>query len=78
MEDNLDFPDFLKRRKGERRPKGPAKVLAMPVTPSSWARIQEQRKAKSRGRVAKMLAIKADREAAAAGKTWDAVRGGWR
>jgi hypothetical protein len=51
-------------------------------TPESWRRLEQQRKAqrkvKARGRVAKMLARKADREAATAGLVWDTMRGAWR
>ena len=84
-DDDLEIPDFLKRRKGE-----PA-VPWQPLPGSFEARVQEQhekwreleqqrrdeKKAKSRGRVARMLAIKADRSAAAAGKTWDFNRSVW-
>lgn len=79
MDDNLVIPDFLNRKTNGVKPqREPATVYAMPVTPSSWEKIEAQRKEKARGRVAKMLAIKRDREAAASGKVWDVVRGGWK
>lgn len=79
MDDNLIIPDFLDRKKnGVRSATGKATVYAMPIKPSSWERLEERRKEKARGRIAKMLARKAEREAVAAGKTWDAVRGGWK
>lgn len=76
--DLWEIPDFLKLKKGDRRPVGKAKVLAMPVTPSAWARIQERKKLKARARIGKMKAVLADRQALKDGKTWDVVRGGWR
>ena len=79
MDDNLEIPDFLNRKTNGLKPeRGPAKVFAMAISPSSWERLEERRKEKSRGRVAKMLARKAERAAVAAGKVWDTERGGWR
>ena len=46
----------------------------------TWLILEQQRnhrKAKARGRVAKMLAIKADRNAAKTGKTWNTNKGRW-
>lgn len=78
MDDNLIIPDFLNRKKNGIKPATAATVYAMPIKQSSWQRLEERRKAKSRARVAKMLAVKSDRNAAKAGKVWDAERGGWK
>ena len=81
MSHDLDIPDFLKRRKGERPTWQPVAAPAVVQAEETWRRLEreraEQRKLKSRGRVAKMLSIKSDRAAAAAGKTWDTSKGQW-
>lgn len=83
LEDDLEIPDFLKRHRGEPKVewKPAATVFAMSLSPEKWERLEqvrkEQKKAKSRGRVAKMLAVRSDREAAAAGKVWDTNKGKW-
>lgn len=79
-DDFPEIPDFLKRSKNEPRVtySTPATVYAMPVKPDAWERIKQQKKEKARGRIAKMKARMADKEAIAAGKTWDTVNGGWR
>lgn len=85
--DPLDIPAFLRRDKGENPPPAgggscpTATVSALPMSHETYDRWEavhrEQRKAKSRGRVGRMLAKKADREALAAGKRWDVRTGRW-
>ena len=83
LEDDLEIPDFLKRSRNDPKPdwKPTATVFAMSLAPEKWERLEairkEQKKTKARGRVGKMLAVRADREAAASGKVWDVNKGKW-
>jgi hypothetical protein len=84
MDDSLDIPEFLRRRKGENPlpAEGGSCPTILPMSDEvKWklyeAARREHRLLKSRGRVGKMLAKKADREASAAGKHWDANKGRW-
>lgn len=47
------------------------------ATRSSFAAFDAQRLEKARGRVAAMLAKRADKTAASEGKTWDPIKGEW-
>lgn len=81
--DLLEIPEFLKRTPGDKpKPAKPAEIVAAPLSDESWKRLEavrkEQKLIKARGRVAKMLARKADKAAAAAGKVWDTKHGGWK
>lgn len=90
MTDFPELPDFLRRRKGENpppaeggsRPKKSLNPLPLPEGGlDKWRQYEiaqrEQRVAKSRGRVAKMLAVRSDRAAVEAGKRWDVRTGRW-
>lgn len=48
-----------------------------PVQAERRAAIEAQKKAKAYARVGKLKAVKADREALAAGKTWDPIKAKW-
>lgn len=82
-DDGLDIPEFLRRKPGEKPAKLPDPLPPPPadVSQDRWRKIEEQRKErkklKSRGRIAKMKAVMADREAVKAGKTWNATKGIW-
>ena len=83
--DDLDIPAFLKRDKATPAVKDGNNATVPAVKPNAeeekWRAIEQQRrdhrKAKARGRVAKMMAVKADREALASGKTWNTIKGRW-
>lgn len=79
-DDDLTIPEFLRRlpcARSQHDPLPPA--AAQPEEQrSAWVRIDERKRQKSRGRVAKMKAKMADREAMRAGKVWDTVTGRWR
>lgn len=88
MTDDLDIPDFLRREKSK-PPSRPGGGLDKPQltgaalcgTEERWKQYEaaqrEQRQRKSRGRVAKMLAVRSDRAAVEAGKRWDVKTGRW-
>jgi hypothetical protein len=85
MQHELDIPDFLKIPQAERAAAWrawthrPSTVLGLDTTTAErLALFRARKKEKSRGRVAKMLAVKSDRSALQAGLTWDVKRGGWR
>jgi hypothetical protein len=85
MTDDLAIPAFLRISKRDRarawrtfKPAAPAVPQAVDKNAERLALFAAQRKEKSRGRVAKMLAKRSDRAAVEAGKVWDTVRGGWR
>ena len=83
MCDDLEIPDFLKRDKGDTAPKGDDNATVPAVDPEKdkWRAMEKQRsdsrKARSRARVARMMAVKADREALASGKRWNTIKGRW-
>lgn len=73
------IPDFLNRKLNGIKPDtGPLSSAIAARRQSSWDAIRAKKKEKARGRVAKMLAIKSERDASAAGKRWDAINGGWK
>jgi hypothetical protein len=76
----LDIPKFLQRKRGEAPQSytSPPSSWSNATTASSWQVIDEQKKRKSRGRVARMKQKLADRAARDSGKTWDANKGLWR
>jgi hypothetical protein len=82
-DDELDIPEFLRRDKNAPAVKASDNVTVPAVEPEAerWQVMEQQRrderKTKARARVAKMLATKADRDALAAGKTWNTIKGRW-
>jgi hypothetical protein len=76
----LDIPAFLRRKRGEKSTpiEVPPPAWSNATQASSWAKIDETKKRKARGRIGKMKAKKADQAARKDGKTWDAVHGGWK
>lgn len=85
-DDDLEIPAFLRRDvnnapSAQNLPATPPTVYADPIAARQnelRAAHAERRRLKSHGRIAKMHAIRADRDAADAGMVWDAIRGGWR
>ena len=86
MTDDLDIPDFLRRKKSKppSAPEGGLDKIAGAAfcgTEERWRQYEaaqrEQRQRKSRGRVGKMLAVRSDRAAVEAGKRWDVKTGRW-
>jgi len=83
MDDELDIPAFLKRDKNDPALKASNNTTVPAVQPGQeqWQVMEQQRrnrlKAKTDARIAKMKAIKADRDALASGKTWNTIKGRW-
>ena len=82
MNDDLDIPEFLRRNKGEPiKGSDNATVPAKEPGQEQWQVMEQQRrdrrKAKTDARIAKMKAVKADRDAAKSGKTWNTTKGRW-
>lgn len=84
----LDLPEFLRHPGKKSKPPsdfgGGLDKIAPTVlcgTEERWQRYEtaqrEDRLRKSRGRVGKMLAVRSDRAALAAGKHWDVKTGKW-
>lgn len=82
-DDDLDIPAFLKREKTNPIRDNNTTVPAVKHTAEQekWRIMEQQRrdrrKTKTSARIAKMKAVKADRDAVAAGKTWNADKGQW-
>jgi len=84
LKDDLELPAFLKRDKNTPAVKAKDNEPTscdLPPEMEKWRIMEQQRrdhrKAKARARVAKMMAIKADRDALASGKTWNTIKGRW-
>jgi hypothetical protein len=83
MQDDFEIPEFLRRTNDTASQAKAEPETATPTirTPTSWKRLDEIRKAKSRERVATMLARKQERDRRESipqsRRRWDATHNRW-